>query len=337
MARLDYANARLGARRAQLLGVGALRAVLSRPSLEERLELLKRMRLGAGLSDAQGPDPLAAAEVALREEWRSEAAMVLADAEGERPRALLRAFLGLDDAAAAKAVLRAAARGRGADRALAAAPATTCLDETAVRLAAAAPNVPEAIERLATAAPDVAAALRAALPASAPGDLLALELAVDRAVTRRARAAAAGRGEDASVLRRHVEDRIDARNAATLLELAGAPPVHGDPFLEGGRRLRAPEFRRLAGAPAAEVRGAIARVFPGIDPRALETPWGADAELERAWIAPLRRDARALPLTIAVPLAYLAERRAEIRRVALLLRGAELGLAADELLDLVEV
>jgi V/A-type H+-transporting ATPase subunit C len=335
VARLDYANARLGARRAQLLGAGALRELLSRPTVEARLDLLRRMRLGAELPESPGPDPLGAAEAALREAWRGEAAMVLADAEGPRPRALLRAFLGLDDAAAAKAVLRAAARGRGADRALAAAPATTCLDETVLRDAAAAPSVPAAIERLVPAAPDVAAGLRAALPASAPGDLLALELAADRAVALRARAASSGRGEDASVLRRHVEDRIDARNAATLLALAGTPP-HADTFLEGGRRLREPEFRALAGAPGADVRAAIVRLFPGIDPEALETPWGADAELERASLAPLRRDARARPLSIAVPLAYLADRRAEMRRVALLLRGADLGLPADELLDLVE-
>jgi hypothetical protein len=37
-----------------------------------------------------------------------------------------------------------------------------------------------------------------------------------------------------------------------------------------------------------------------------------------------------------VPLAYLAERRAEVRRVALSLRGAQLGLPGDELLSLVE-
>lgn len=336
MARLDYANARLGARRARLLGPGALREVLARPSLEARLELLRRMRLGGGIPGAPGPDPLAAAEAGLRAAWRAEAAMVLADVEGARPRALLRALLSLDDAAAVKAVLRAAARGRGADRALAAAPETTGLDERALRRAAAASGVKEAIERLAAAAPEVATALRAALPASAPGDLLPLELAADRAVARRARAAAAGPGEDAAVLRRHLEDRIDARNARTLVALAGTPP-RGEPFLEGGRRLRGPELRRLAGAPAADVRAALARLFPGIDPRALETPWGADAELERAALAPLRRDARARPLSIAVPLAYLAERRAEVRRVAVLLRGAELGLAADELLDLVEV
>ncbi len=335
MARLDYANARLGARRAQLLGARALREVLARPSLEARLDLLRRMRLGAVLPDAPGADALAATEAALREGWRHEAASVLADAEGARPRALLRAFLGIDDAAAVKAVLRAVVRGLGADRALAAAPPTPGLDEDALREAAAAASVPEAVGRLEAAAPELGRALRAALPASAAGDLLPLELAADRVVMDRARLAASGRDEDASILLRHLEDRIDARNAATLLALAGSPP-HADAFLTGGRRLREPEFRRLAGAAADVVRAAVARLVPAGDAAALATPWGADAALERAWIAPLRREARMRPLSIAVPLSYLAERRAEVRRVALLLRGAELGLAADELLDLVE-
>lgn len=335
MARLDYANARLGARRARLLGAAGLREVLARPSLEARIDLLRRTGLAAVLPDGPGPDPLGACEAALREGWRREAARVLAGVEGERPRALLAAFLGLDDAAAAKAALRAAARGTPADRALAAAPPTPGLPEVALRAAAEAPGLAQAIERLAAAAPLLGAALRAALPGSAAGDLLPIEVAADRAVVARARAAATGNGEDREVLRRHLGDRVDARNAATLLALAGLPP-RADAFLEGGRRLGEGEFRALAGAAADAVRAAVARLVPGGGEGALATPWGADLALERAWIAPLRREARVRPLSLAVPLAYLAERRAEVRRVALLLRGAELGLAGDELLDLVE-
>ena len=335
MARLDYGNARLGAKRAELLGPRALHELLGRPSLEARLDLLRRMGLGAALPELPGPDPLAAAEAALREGWRREAAAILADAESGRARALLRAFLGLGDAAAAKAVLRAVARGLGADRALAAAPPTPDLGEAALREAAAATSVAEAVARIEAAAPRLGAALRAALSAGGGGDLLPLEVAADRAAVERARAAARGHDEDARVLRRHLEDRVDARNAATLLELAEATP-RADAFVPGGRRLPEPEFRALAGAPAERVRAAIARLVPGVPAAALATPWGADAALERSWILPLRREARARPLSIAVPLAYLAERASEVRRVALLLRGAELGLAGEEILDLVE-
>ena len=53
-------------------------------------------------------------------------------------------------------------------------------------------------------------------------------------------------------------------------------------------------------------------------------------------MAPLRREARVRPLSLAVPLAYLAERRAEARIVAITLRGAELGLPAEEILEMAE-
>jgi V/A-type H+-transporting ATPase subunit C len=164
--------------------------------------------------------------------------------------------------------------------------------------------------------------------------MLHLELAVDRAAFDTALRAGRGRGEDRGILRRHVERRIDARNAATLVALAGSRPA-ADAFVAGGRSLAASDFERLAGAPPGAVRARLSRLF-GCAEAALSTPWSADRALEEAALRPLRREARLRPLSLAVPLAYLAERQAEIRRVALLLRGAALGLSGDEILDLVE-
>lgn len=334
MGRLDYVNARLAARRAGLLGPPALRELLGRASLEARLELLRGKPLGAALPAELGGDPIAEAERALREGWRREAAAVLEDVEGRRPRALLAAFLDLDEATAVKAVLRGVAEGRPPEGTLAAAPPVPGLGEATLRAAAGAPGVEGAIEVLDAAGSALAAPVRAALGLRADWGLLALEIAADRAAFERARAACRRRGEDAALLRRHVEDRVDARNAASLLLLAGAP-VTADAFVAGGRRLDEAGFRRLAGAAAGEVRAAVGAAFPGTD-AALAAPWSADRAIERALVAPLRREARARPLSIAVPLAYLAERRAEVRRVALVLRGAALGLEAGEILDLAE-
>lgn len=50
----------------------------------------------------------------------------------------------------------------------------------------------------------------------------------------------------------------------------------------------------------------------------------------------IRREARVHPLSLAVPLASILERQAEVRRIRLVLRGAEFGLSADELLDPME-
>lgn len=329
MARLDSLNGRLGARRAQLAGPGALRELLARPSLEAQLDLLRTLSLGASLPSAAGPDPIGAIERALRDRLRLEALALVEDAEGRRARALLVAFLALDEAAAVKAILRGVARGAPIERTLATAPPVPGLPEAGLRLAAAASSLEAAVDALAAAGSGLAAALRAAIGEG----LLPLEIAADRAALGRARSAC-HRGEDGAVLARHLEDRADARNAATLLALEGTLPA-APPWVPGGCRWREDALDQLARAGPDAARRAIAAAFPGVGP-SLGTAWGADRALERAVLARLRREARRRPLSIAVPLAYLAARREEVRRVALVLRGAALGLPGDELLDLVE-
>jgi V/A-type H+-transporting ATPase subunit C len=336
MPRLDFANARIAARRAGLLGPEALRLLLARPSLEARLEMLRSAPAGASLprSPAAGGGALAALEAALRAEAQREALALLADVEGARARALLSAFLALDEAAAVKAVMRGVLRGAPPEETLAAAPPLSGVTERALRAAAAATTVASALEVLEAAGSTLAAPIREALPGLVRHGLLPLELAADRASFARALAAARGPGEDAGLLSRHLADRVDARNARTLLAQAGATAERGA-FIPGGRRWPDAELRRLAGARAEVVHGALREAFPEIA-SAPARPGSTDLALERALLAPLRREARRRPLSIAVPLAYLAERRAEVRRVALVLRGAELGLPGDEILDLVE-
>lgn len=338
MARLDYANARIGARRARLLGGAGLRDLLARPTLESRLELLRTMALGARLPAAAradgSRDALGLLELSLREGLVREQAQLLADAEGDRPRELLAAVLGIEEAAAVKAVVRGVAHGATVERILAAALPVPGLGPARLRAAASASTVEAALAALAADGSPVAAAAADALALRASHGLLPLEIAADRAAFARAARAASKRGEDAAIVRAHVEDRVDARNAATLLALAGAPPVT-QAFVPGGRRLAQETFQRLAGAAPPALHARLAALFRG-DAAGLGRPWSADRALERAVLAPLRQAARARPLSIAVPLAYLLERRAEVRRVALLLRGAELGLPGDELLDLVE-
>lgn len=334
MARLDYVNARLGARRARLLGAAGLRALLSCSSLEARIELLRQRGVCADLPADLGRDPLARVETELREGWRREAAAVGSDAEGARARGLLAAFLAMDDAAAVKAVVRGVAAGLPPERILAAAPPAAGLPDAALLAAASAAGVEAAVEALEAAGSSLAAPVRAALPLRAGGGLLPVEIAADRAAFARAREACGGRGEDAALLRRHVEDRADARNASTLLALGGAQPV-GDLFVAGGRRIDGTAFGRLIGAPVARLRAAIAAAFR-VGEGELALPWAADRALERAVAAPLRRAARSGPLSLAVPLSYLADRLAEVRRIAVVLRGAALGLDGAEILDLVE-
>lgn len=338
MARLDVANARVGARRSRLLPDAALRDLLARSGLEARVEALRASALGAVLPAGAPPppDPIAPIEAALREGLRDEAARLLEAVEGAGARALLAAFLGLDEAAAVKAVARGVAAGAPVDRTLQAAPPTPGLPAEALRAAAGAHDVAAALEALAARGSAVAAAAREALEGRAEHGLLPLEIAADRAAFARARSACRGRGEDAAVLARHLGDRVDARNAATLLVLAGAPPA-ADALLEGGRRLTGAALRSAAALrEAGAVRAAVAAAL-GLEQGELAAPWRAERALERGVVRALRREARRRPLSLAVPLAYLAARRAEVRGVALVLRGAALGLPADEILDLAEV
>lgn len=330
--RLDVANARIGARRPGLLGPSALRELLARPTAGARLELLRAGPLGRDLPAPAPGERLGAIETALREGVRREAEALLEQVEGRRARALLAAFLGLEEAAAVKAVLRGVAAGAPVDRTLAAAPPVPGLPAAALAAAASAPGAGPALARLAEAGSEIAA--RVAAAAAEGVGPQALEAAADAAAFERARAACRGAGEDRDVLARHLGDRIDARNAATLLALAAGGGAPG-PWLAGGSRLSPAALDAAARGGPDAARAAVARAFPAAA-GALAAPWSAERALERIVLAPVRREARRRPLSIAVPLAYLAERRAEVRRVALVLRGAALGLPAEEILDLAE-
>jgi V/A-type H+-transporting ATPase subunit C len=333
LARLDYANARIGGRRSRLAGARALRELLARPSTEARLELVRALAAGAEIPAEPGADPLAAAERGLRTALRREALALLDDAESRRTRALLRAYLALDEATEVKAILRGVSVGAPFDRTLSAVLGGPASEE-ALRVAAAASSLEGAIAALGEAGSPLASALTEALPRAAEEGLLPLEIAADRAALQRAMRACRGRREDAAVLARHLADLADARNAATLVALDGAAPAV-EPWVPGGRRWDATALDGLTRAGREAARAAIAEAF-AIPATALATPWAADRALERACAAALAREARVRPLSIAVPLAYLAARRDEVRRIALALRGAALSLPADELLDLVE-
>jgi V/A-type H+-transporting ATPase subunit C len=336
VARLDLVNARVSARRTRLLGPGGLRELASRPTLEARLALLRSGGWAAAVPAEAEAVGIEALEAGLRRTQRLESAWLLGQVEGAAARRVLAAFLGLAEADAVNAVLRGVEGRAALEQALAAAPGTPGLDEAPLRAAAAAPSVEAAVEALAGAGHRFAPALAAALPERARLGLAPLELAVERAAVAAAAASTRCAGEDGRVLREHLADRIDVRNAALLLALAGGglPPDAGSLFLEGGRRLAVPRLVSLAGAPLGEVLAALSAATSGAP--AMATPWGAELSLERVVLESARRAARARPLSVAVPLAYLLERRDEARRIAVLLRGSAFELPAEQVLDLLE-
>jgi len=334
MARLDLVNARIGARRARLTGAEALRELLGRPSLEARIEQLVRSGALSAAPGALDGAPLPAVEAALRAGVRADEARLLGEVEGRRARRLLAAALALQEAQAIKVLLRGTAHGVAPDRLAALAPVTGGLPEDRLRALAGAPS-PEALaDRLSEAESPFAAPLRAGLGERDRAGLLPAEVAIDRVAFGRAQAAAHAGGEDAAALRGWLAERADIRNATTLLILATARPSR-ELFVPGGSRIGVDAFARLARGDAAARRSAVAAVVP-CAPERLADPAAAERLLERAAVRRLALAARHRPLSLAVPLAWIEARREEIRRIALVLRGAAMGLSGDAILELAE-
>lgn len=316
------------------MGSDALRELLVRPSLEARIDLLVRSgRLPAPPAEREGP-PLDAVEATLRAALREDEARLLREVEGEGPRRLLAAALGLREGQLLKVLLRGTAFGTPPDRLVALAPPTAAVPEERLRELAESTS-PEALaESLAREGSPFSAPLRAALVERDRAGLLPAEVAIDRVAFGRVAEGARGRGEDAAALSDWLAARADARNALTLLALGANAPSR-DLFIPGGRRIGVEPFRRLERAGPEERRRAAAALVP-CGPERLAEPASAERLLEGAATRRLRLAARRAPLSLAVPLAWIEARREEIHRIAVVLRGASLGLPGDAILDLVE-
>lgn len=332
MARLDHVNARIGARRSRLLGADGLRELLVRPSLAARIELLaQRGRIVSGPLPAEG-DGLLAVERALRSAVREEERRLLDEVEGPGARRLLAAAIALGEAQGLKQILRGIAHGLPADR-LAAGAALGPGEEGLPALAGAA-SLDDLVGRLRAQESPFAEPIGAALAERDRAALLPAEVAIDRVAAGRVAAAAVRAGEDGAALLEWLAERVDVRNATTLLALGAATPAR-DLFVPGGRRISAAAFALLARGGVEARRAAAAALVPCPAEQLLD-PAGAERLLERSAARRLTLAARRRPLSLAVPLAWLEARREEVRRIAIVLRGAALGLPGDAILDLVE-
>jgi V/A-type H+-transporting ATPase subunit C len=234
------------------------------------------------------------------------------------------------------ALLRGLAAGAAPARIIAAAPPGSPALEGWLRAAAGDGSVEALLERLRTERHPLAEPLAEALPLRPRLGLWPLEAAVTRFSLAAARATVRRCREDGRVLAGHLADRTDLANAALLLTLAGAGPQADVTrlVLPDGRRLPADAVVALAGAPPEEVARGLATAF-GIELTA-PSPWGVELALDGVLARLARREARARPFSVAVPIAFLLDRRDEARRIALLLRGAAIELPPAELLELLE-
>jgi vacuolar-type H+-ATPase subunit C/Vma6 len=327
---IEYLCVRARGLRDHLFGTAGHAALLARPDLAGRLELLAKSDYAPLLPP--GATSARDATRRLRAQVTADAARFLRFLDDPRRRELLAAALALADVFALRTLLRGAQRGAPPAEVLALLEPTSDFDTTALRELAAQRGVKGVIDLLSTWRSPWARALEAA---GRGADLLALEVALDRAFLARGFAAARGRGEDARLLVRLLAALVDLANAATLLRMGARRPA--DLFLEGGHALPFARFRRLAGLDVVAMRATLAAdpalaLGPGLG-EAVQ-PFLLDRLIQRRWRLLLRREARLAPLSIAVPLLALAEREEDVRRIRLVLEATEAGVPAAEVADL---
>jgi V/A-type H+-transporting ATPase subunit C len=344
MARCDYANARIRAVHGGLLGPRGVTELLAQPGLTARLDYLKRTAYGPALAAqlARERDPLRAAERGLRARLVEDLVGIARFLRGERVLPLFLEFLGFEDGWNLKTILRGIARKERPERTYELVAPTPELDEAALGELVRQEQVKSVLDLLVTWRSPYASPLAEAFESyRSRRDLFPLELALDQFVFARARAAARADGEDGRILLEFLEAQIDLANAATLLKRRDGAGAE-DLFIPGGRLLDAKRFQRLCGLTERELREALARLGRlRLDPRLAEMgeradPFTLDQLLHEALRKAMRRAARIHPLSLAVPLAFVLERRAEVQRIRLVLRGAEFDVPADELVALVE-
>lgn len=339
MSAADYANARAAARRAGLLGDRGVRELLARPRTGDRLAALADGAWRRAVP-AISADAVDAVVRGLAEDVAREAREVLSFL-GARPRRRVAALLRLEDAAVLEAILRGLFVHAPRSRIVAGAWPSPGLAPALVAELAALPAPERAPELLAERGSPLAGAAAAAVEASADEPrLVRMAVALQRRVVEDASAEVAGHGEDARIARAVLAGHVDGRNATTLLSVDD--PDHAAALLLPGGTHPVEALRAVAAGSMVDRRAAVAAWLaprPGgarLDPAALADPALASQALARVRHRALQRAARASPFSIAVPLALVADRRVEARRIAVVLLGAEHGLPADVLLDLVE-
>jgi V/A-type H+-transporting ATPase subunit C len=261
---------------------------------------------------------------------------------GERVQSLLRSVLAFEDGWSLKTILRGIARGQPQERIFMLLAPTPGFDDAALGELVSQRDVKAVVDLLTTWRSPYAPPLAEAFARYRDHrELFVLEVALDRHLFARAVGAALGDGADGRVLLRFLETQIDLANAGTLLKLADG--ARGEElFIPGGRILGPKRLRQLSRLGAREVREALAlegRLHLEARLTAMVErgdPFAVDQVLRQALAEVMRREARLDPLSLAVPLAFVLERQAEVRQIRLVLRGAEFGVPADELLALVE-
>jgi V/A-type H+-transporting ATPase subunit C len=317
--------------------------LLAQPDLVARLDYLKTTDYGEAVAThvARESDALRGAEQGLRKRLVDDVLRIDRYLGGERGRSLLQAILAFEDGWSLKTILRGIIRGEPPERIFPLLAPTPRLDDRALRELVGQREVKCVVDLLATwKSPYAPSLIDAFRKYRTHQEAFLLEVALDRFLFAHAVEAARRDGEDGRILLGFLETQIDLANAGTLLKLAGG--ARGEFFIPGGRLMGPKRFRRLSALGEPELRAALiqeGRIH--LDARLITmgehgSAFTVDQMLRQSLEAAMHREAMVHPLSLAVPLAFVLARQAEVRRIRLVLRGAEFGLPADQLLALME-
>lgn len=318
-----YINARLRGMHGRLL-TDRLPEALAAGSYAEFLRMLAESDLGADLGEATAEGAgLAELDRAVSRNLYSTARRILGFADGA-PGRDIGLLLGRYDLQNLKTIARGKSSGRETAEIEANLLPAGTLKPGVLATLAAAPDLTAVAAALGLTGHPLARAFRAAAAGfAADRDLLALEVALDRAFFDEALERA---GSD--TLRGFLRHEVDGANLLSALKLR-AQGVAADPeryFVRGGR-----EFSRERFARAAAGEGGLEGLGFFADAAGATTLGEAESAVRRALLREARRLYAADALGIGVTIGYLREKENELALVRLIARGKYYGVPAETL------
>jgi len=338
---LSYFNARVRSMRGEIMRKADYEPLMRLDSAGALSEKLKATRYGPFIEAASSryADPLEALSSALLSALSGSLGQLWKIApEGTRP--LIKAVLSNWEVFDLKTIVRGLSRGVKREEIKAALIPAGEFDMASLATLLSSKDVFDLVGFLDTWGSPYAAVLRPGLKEyQRNGRIIEMELSADLRTNRLFMESLSAGFFDGRVMREWLALRTDLRNALTLLKIAGegyAAEAASGFFIEGGYRLKRPEFTRLAGLKTKEELLAALKDTGGSVVRSVLETAGADSALmEEAAEDAIKERLRTLsivdPLSIALPASYIYMKVREIKNLRLLSRGVAFGIPTEEL------
>jgi len=330
-----YINARVRAMRSRLFDAGRMEEFIAVPTLDALIQALATSPYGPELQEALTRHTgVRAMDEALARNFYRTTTKILDFADG-RPRVLIETILMRWDRVNILVILRGKHNRKPDEEILSNLFPAGGLGEVALRELASQPDVAGVLGGLGGLGHPFATALAEGFSAYLKTqDLLELELHLDRAYGTYVLQVAKGGGYNEQVVRQIMQLELDATNVKTALKLRRVGPTPRKDlarfFIPGGRIVSEELFLKLVDPATFDqaIRGVRARGF-AISAADTEDLGAFERKLDLAMVE--QQAARYLqdPLSIDIPVAYMAFKYSEVVNLRLIARGKALGIPRE--------